>query len=63
LEEELSPTDDYFSYPLAFSRNMNISVTSIAEDLHGYLWITTWGNGLLSFDLKNMSAEHIYHSK
>ncbi len=42
---------------------MNISVTSIAEDQHGYLWITTWGNGLLRFDLKNMNARTFYHSR
>ncbi|MCH7773571.1 MAG: hypothetical protein IH784_04085, partial [Bacteroidetes bacterium] len=63
LEIELTPPGGYYEHPLAFSRNMNISITSIAEDQHGYLWITTWGNGLLRFDLKNMNAEHIYHSK
>ena len=63
LKIELTPPGDYFEYPLAFSRNMNISITSIAEDQHGYLWITTWGNGVLRFDLKNMNAEHIYHSQ
>jgi len=63
LETELSPPGGYYEYPLAFSRNMNISITSIAEDQHGYLWITTWGKGILRFDLKNMSAEHIYHQR
>jgi len=63
LETELTSPGGYYEYPLAFSRNLNISVTSIAEDQHGYLWITTWGNGLLRFDLKNMNAEHIYHSR
>ncbi|MEE9572412.1 MAG: two-component regulator propeller domain-containing protein, partial [Candidatus Neomarinimicrobiota bacterium] len=63
LETELSPPGGYYEYPLAFSRNMNISVTSIDEDQHGYLWLSTWGNGILRFDLKNMNAEHIYHSR
>ena len=63
LKTELSPPGSYYDYPLAFSRNMNISVTSIAEDQHGYLWISTWGNGILRFDLKNMNADHIYHSQ
>ncbi|MCH7964057.1 MAG: hypothetical protein IH852_08975 [Bacteroidetes bacterium] len=63
LETELTPPGGYYEYPLAFSRNMNISITSIAEDQHGYLWITTWGNGILRFDLKNMNAEHIYHAQ
>ncbi|RKY99509.1 MAG: hypothetical protein DRQ13_02140 [Ignavibacteriae bacterium] len=61
LETELTLPGGYYEYPLAFSRNLNISVTSIAEDQHGYLWIGTWGNGLLRFDKKNETAVHFYH--
>ena len=63
LVTELTPPTGYFEYPLIFSRNMNISITSIAEDQHGYLWITTWGDGVLRFDLNNMNAEHFYYSR
>jgi len=63
LKIELTPPGDYHKYPLAFSRNMNISITSIAEDHLGYLWITTWGNGVLRYDPDNDAALHLYHQE
>ncbi|MFC2094318.1 two-component regulator propeller domain-containing protein [Bacteroidota bacterium] len=55
------PEKDYYEYPLAFSRNHNYSITSIIEDGDGFLWIGTWGNGLLRFDKKNETALHFYN--
>jgi ligand-binding sensor domain-containing protein/two-component sensor histidine kinase len=61
FEVELEPPGGYYEYPLAFSRNMNISVSSIAEDQLGYLWIGTWGNGVIRFDPVNKKAIHFYN--
>jgi ligand-binding sensor domain-containing protein/two-component sensor histidine kinase len=55
------PGKDYYEYPLAFSRSHNYSVTSITEDGDSFLWIGTWGNGLLRFDKKNETALHFYN--
>jgi ligand-binding sensor domain-containing protein/two-component sensor histidine kinase len=55
------PEKDYYEYPLAFSRNHNYSITSIMEDGENFLWIGTWGNGLLRFDKKNETALHFYN--
>ena len=42
--------DDFYEYPLSFSRNQKTTITSIAEDKDGKLWIGTWGNGILVID-------------
>ena len=61
FEVELEPPGGYYEYPLAFSRNMNISVTSIAEDQFGYLWIGTWSNGVIRFNPVNNTSIHLYN--
>ena len=62
LETEIELPGSYFDYPLVFSRNNNVSVTSIVEDSKGNLWLSTWGNGIIRFDPKNETAKHFYHS-
>ncbi|RQW81692.1 MAG: hypothetical protein EHM79_19460, partial [Geobacter sp.] len=52
---------DFYDYPLAFSRNQFNTITAITEDKDGYLWIGTWGNGLIKFDKKEGKGYH-YHS-
>ena len=47
--------DNYYEYPLLFSRNSDNSVTSISEDEEGKIWIGTWGRGIFILDKKNES--------
>jgi len=55
------PSSSFYDYPLAFSRNQVNSITTIREDRNGYLWIGTWGNGIIRFDRNSDSGTHIYH--
>ena len=59
IVEQPNPT--YYDFPLAFSRNQTNSITAIEEDTAGYLWISTWNNGILRFDKKTETAVHIYN--
>ena len=38
--------DNYYEYPLLYSRNSDNSITSISEDKDGRIWVGTWGRGL-----------------
>jgi ligand-binding sensor domain-containing protein len=53
-----NPEVDFYDYPLAFSRNQINTVTAITEDKDGYLWIGTWGNGIIRFDRKEGRGTH-----
>ncbi len=55
------PETDFYEYPLAFSRNQVNTITSIKQDADGYLWIGTWGNGLIRFDKKGEDGIHYYY--
>ena len=55
------PETDFYEYPLAFSRNQISTITSIKQDADGYLWIGTWGNGLIRFDKKGEDGIHYYY--
>lgn len=63
FSSKIANDDDYYEYPLAFSRNQNNSITSIAEDINGNLWIGTWGNGIVIFDRKNNNTVHLFNDK
>ena len=51
--------DNYYEYPLLYSRNSENSVTSISEDDEGKIWVGTWGRGLFIFDTKNESLMNL----
>ena len=55
-------TDEFYEYPLSFSRNQNTSITTITEDKDGHLWIGTWGDGILVIDKNFKMINHLYAS-
>jgi len=61
FKTERKPDVNFYDYPLAFSRNQINTVTSITEDKDGYLWIGTWGNGIIKFNKKSNAGFHIFH--
>ena len=56
-----SRENEYYEYPLIFSRNDNNSITTIAEDNNNNLWLGTWGNGILIFNKKTKTNSQHYH--
>jgi ligand-binding sensor domain-containing protein/anti-sigma regulatory factor (Ser/Thr protein kinase) len=57
------PAEQYYDYPVSFSRNNNNSITTIAEDNKGRLWTGTWGKGIIMFDPLTGNTEHFYKGK
>ena len=56
-----SPENNFYDYPLAFSRDQINTITTITEDKDGYLWIGTWGNGIIKLDRNTEKGVHIYN--
>ena len=53
-------TNDYYEYPIAFSRNQSSTMTCITEDEDGTLWLGTWGKGIINIDKNFNVINHIY---
>src|SRR5574338_1032532 len=53
-------SDDFYEYPLSFSRNQKSTITAIAEDNEGKLWVGTWGNGIVVMDKNFKMYNHFY---
>ena len=51
----------FYDFPLPLSRNSDKSITAIAQDDLGYLWIGTWGEGLIKFDPRNNKTEKFHY--
>lgn len=62
VNKVLKEETGYYDYPMAFSRNHSITITSIAEDSDGNIWIGTWGNGIILIDKSFGRVEHFYKS-
>jgi len=57
----INETDErYFDFPLSYSRNNSFSITAIAGDDDGNLWIGTWGKGVLKFNPEHGTTEHYF---
>ncbi len=52
--------ENFYEYPLSFSRNQNTTITTITEDKYGYLWIGTWGKGIIRIDKNFKVIKHFY---
>jgi ligand-binding sensor domain-containing protein len=55
------PSEEYYYFPLPFSRSNDKTITSITGGNNGSLWIGTWGNGLIKFDEQTKKIKHFYH--
>ena len=55
------PDPSYYEYPLSLSRNQVNTVTAIVQDSKGYLWIGTFGNGIIRFNKEDETGQHIRH--
>ena len=55
--------NEYYDYPIIFSRNDNNSITTITEDNNGNLWLGTWGKGVLIFNKKTKNIKQYYYNK
>ncbi len=63
LKTDADPDERYYDFPLPFSRNNEKSITSIAQDKNGFLWIGTWGKGLVKLDISKNKYEHFHYNE
>ncbi len=60
IENVPEQTDEFYEYPLSFSRNQSSTITTITEDKQGNLWIGTWGNGIVTIDKNFKKINHFF---
>jgi ligand-binding sensor domain-containing protein len=51
----------FYDYPISFSRNNDNAINSITEDNNGNLWLGTWGKGVIRYNKSNGSINHYYN--
>jgi ligand-binding sensor domain-containing protein len=55
--------EEFYDFPVSFSRNNNNSLTTISEDPDGNLWVGTWGKGLIIFNPLSGEKKHFHYTK
>lgn len=63
LKVDNDEQENFFDFPLPYSRNNDRSITSITEDKKGNIWFGTWGKGLVKINTVNNSTEHFCFRK
>ncbi len=63
LKTDTDPDEKYYDFPLPFSRNNDKSITTITQDKNGFLWIGTWGRGLVKLDISKNKYEHFHYNE
>jgi ligand-binding sensor domain-containing protein len=63
LKVEYDPDEMYYDFPLPLSRNNEKSISAIAQDSKGFLWIGTWGRGLIKFDPRKNTSQHFHYEE
>ncbi len=56
--------DDFYKYPIIYSRNNKKTITSITGDKKGNLWVGTWGCGIIKLNkYTGKISQFVYHTK
>ncbi len=58
-----SVQDNYYEYPLLYSRSSDESITTISEDKYGNIWIGTWGRGIYLLNKDDGSVQNFCNIK
>lgn len=58
-----SEDEKFYNYPLTFSRHQMSTITTIAADNEGNLWLGTWGKGLVKFNPDTEKKKYYYYFK
>lgn len=63
IKTEADPDEKYYDFPLPYSRNSENSITAIAVDDKGIVWIGTWGKGLVKFNPVENKIQHYHYNE
>lgn len=55
--------ESYYDFQLPFSRHSDKTITSIAQGNDNFLWIGTWGMGLIRFDKESGNIKRFHYTE